>query len=194
MTTSCGTDNRRELVLNAGKNNGIDFLEIASDDQRTLAVTFLLPLTGTQLTARNIQVEGGVRVRNISVTSVNVVGNMLTVTVAFAGDFSTYTLRLVTSPTNTETPLGYDPQLSSVEFSFKAACYTDFDCRPAAPPALPPTSTSAANYLAKDYSSFRSLMLERLSLTLPQWTETNPADLQIVLVEMLACRNAGLHG
>jgi hypothetical protein len=186
MTTSCGTDNRRELVLNAGKNNGIDFLEIASDDQRTLAVTFLLPLTGTQLTARNIQVEGGVRVRNISVTSVNVVGNMLTVTVAFAGDFSTYTLRLVTSPTNTETPLGYDPQLSSVEFSFKAACYTDFDCRPAAPPALPPTSTSAANYLAKDYSSFRSLMLERLSLTLPQWTETNPADLQIVLVEMLA--------
>jgi baseplate J-like protein len=40
--------------------------------------------------------------------------------------------------------------------------------------------------LAKDYASFRRLMLDRLSLLMPDWRERNPADLQIVLVELLA--------
>ena len=42
------------------------------------------------------------------------------------------------------------------------------------------------NYLAKDYSSFRQLMLNRLSVVMPQWEESNPADLGITLVEILA--------
>jgi hypothetical protein len=42
------------------------------------------------------------------------------------------------------------------------------------------------NYLAKDYSSFRRLMLDRLSLLMPAWKERNPADLQVALVELLA--------
>src|SRR5208283_2290248 len=41
-------------------------------------------------------------------------------------------------------------------------------------------------YLAKDYASFRSLLLDRMSTILPAWTERNPADLGIVLVELLA--------
>ena len=54
-----------------------------------------------------------------------------------------------------------------------------------------PTSTAAApararrsradapaiDYLAKDYDSFRRLMLDRLSLLAPDWTERTPADL-----------------
>jgi hypothetical protein len=44
----------------------------------------------------------------------------------------------------------------------------------------------AINYLAKDYDSFRRLMLDRMTVTVPQWTERNPADLGIALVETLA--------
>ena len=33
------------------------------------------------------------------------------------------------------------------------------------------------DYLAKDYASFRRLMLDRLSVTMPDWRERNPADI-----------------
>jgi hypothetical protein len=42
------------------------------------------------------------------------------------------------------------------------------------------------NYLAKDYASFRRLMLDRMAITLPGWAERNPADVGIALVEVLA--------
>src|SRR5262250_323272 len=58
-------------------------------------------------------------------------------------------------------PAGFDPVLSAVDFSFKVACAGDFDCRtsndcPAEAPAQP-----EIDYLAKDYASFRQLMLDR---------------------------------
>jgi len=42
------------------------------------------------------------------------------------------------------------------------------------------------DYLAKDYASFRQLMLDRLAALAPDWRERNPADLGIALVELLA--------
>ena len=42
------------------------------------------------------------------------------------------------------------------------------------------------DYLAKDYASFRRLMLDQLSLLAPEWQEGSPADLGHSLVELLA--------
>ncbi|MBR1214653.1 putative baseplate assembly protein [Bradyrhizobium sp. JYMT SZCCT0180] len=42
------------------------------------------------------------------------------------------------------------------------------------------------DYMAKDYESFRRLMLDRLSATLPGWQERHAPDLGIALVEALA--------
>jgi hypothetical protein len=42
------------------------------------------------------------------------------------------------------------------------------------------------DYLAKDYASFRQLMLDHLALRVPGWTERSEADLGIALVEVLA--------
>jgi hypothetical protein len=42
------------------------------------------------------------------------------------------------------------------------------------------------DYLAKDYASFRQLLLDHLSLWLPGWTEGHAADLGHALVEVLA--------
>ena len=112
--------------------------------------------------------------------------NVLTVTVDASGDFSTYVLRLRTSITDDSPPATFDPQLSSVPFSFKVDCPTDFDC--AVPDACPPEvlPEPEIDYLAKDYASFRQLMLDRLAALAPDWTERNPADLGIALVELLA--------
>src|SRR5262249_25242895 len=81
----------------------------------------------------------------------------------------------------------FDPQLAEVPFSFKAACASDFDCRPvdgSAPPEA--ISEPRIDYLAKDYASFRRLMLDRLFVLVPDWQERNPADPGIALVELLA--------
>jgi hypothetical protein len=197
----CGSDLRRELVRQARVVNGIDYLEV-SDDQRSLFVHFVLPLPGTgadavpadparALTREHVQVTGGVRRPHIHVDRVSSAGDVLTVETDVAGDFATYTLRLRGPDTDhpDDPPPGFDPRLAEVEFSFKAGCASEFDCRPeadAAPFAVPGRPEPEIDYLAKDYASFRRLMLDRLSVTIPDWTERNPADLQVALVELLA--------
>ncbi|MEO8012944.1 MAG: putative baseplate assembly protein [Polaromonas sp.] len=110
---------------------------------------------------------------------------MLVIRTTLAGDFSRYTLHLRQSPGSGQ-PDGFDPKLSAVEFSFKVECPSDFDC--AAPlPCPPPVSLKPdIDYLAKDYTGFRRLMLDRLNLLAPGWSERSAADVGVALVEMLA--------
>ena len=120
----CENKKRRDLVRDVPALNGIDFIEVASVDQKTLAVTFLHALPAgpnpPALTAQNVIIEGGTRVREIKVEKVTTNGDLLTVQVNASGDFSFYTLRIVNSPTNKTTPAGFDPQLAFIKFSFKA--------------------------------------------------------------------------
>jgi hypothetical protein len=201
---SCKKPQRRAEVLAAGSGgtpvlNGIDYLEVASDpgtnDQKILNVHFLFQLPGQTngfptspvLTADNVVITGGVRITGIKVVPpVTASGNVLTVNVNAAGDFSTYTLSLVTNATNPQPPAKFDPQLSSVDFSFKVACPSDFDCQQSSvcpPPALP---AAQIDYLAKDYGSFRQLIFDRLARIMPEWQETHSADIGVALVELLA--------
>lgn len=189
----CKNSRRRQLVRDSANLNGIDYLEV-SPDQHTLQVYFLHPLPGESggrpsaplLTPGHFRIEGGVRIQNIRVETLNATDNLLSVAVNAAGDFSTYTLRLVSGPDNPHPPAGFDPRLAAVEFSFKVDCPNEFDCKHA--PQCPPESLAEPeiDYLAKDYDSFRRLMLDRLSMIMPRWQERNPADLQIALVELLA--------
>lgn len=194
MQYRCGNEGRRNAVRAAGTLNGIDYLEVASDDQKVLKVFFLLPLpgeaggvpAGPAVGRDNIVIEGGERIRSIRALSVTAQGNVLTVVVNAAGDFSTYRLRLAASPTDPATPAGIDPRLATVDFSFKATCPSEFDCRTDERCADPPPPEPDINYLAKDYASFRRLILDRLSTTMPGWRERNPADPMVAMVELLA--------
>lgn len=47
-------------------------------------------------------------------------------------------------------------------------------------------SQPSIDYMAKDYESFRQLMLDRLSSTLPAWQERHAPDLGVAIVEALA--------
>ena len=111
---------------------------------------------------------------------------MLIVKVKEAGNFSQYTLRLIKIKETNDPPDGFDPVLSVIKFSFKVLCANDFDCKPQCECEPEAVTQPEINYLAKDYASFRQLMLDRMAVTMPQWRERNPADIGIMLVEVLA--------
>ena len=193
-------DLRRTLVrTNVGNDgkpvlNGMDFVEVATPEQTTLHVHFIHPLPGQSngvptapaLTAANVLISGGVRVTEIRVVRVLAERNLLTVVVDQPGDFSQYRLQLVAGRGESAPPAGFDPQLAVLLFSFKVACPSDLDCRTENPCPSDPLPKPDINYLAKDYASFRQVILDRLALLVPGWTERSPADLGIALVELLA--------
>jgi hypothetical protein len=199
----CGTARRRAAVRDADPAtvNGIDYLEVGPD-QQTLEVVFLHDLPGgggavpvpaaPALTVDQVTIDGGTRIRDIQVTSVAVAGDRLTVTVDARGDYSTYMLRLRASATDESVPEHYDPQLAAVSFSFKAGCPNPLDCKTEL--RCPPRSLDdpELDYLAKDYASFRRLMLDRMAALAPQWRERSPADAHVALVELLAYAADGL--
>jgi hypothetical protein len=223
MIYNCCGDNRRAAVLGNPNVNGIDYLEVLDHDaialgsprQQTLLVHCLRPAP-TGLTSANVLIEGGETVTGIAVqwlspastppplanpqeqayfAALANAANVLVIRTNEAGDFSTYTLRLVNDSTGaqqdpfdlTEALAGFDPQLAEVEFSFKVECGPDFDCLPQTPNCPPAAVTPPPiNYLAKDYGSFRSILLDRLNQLLPNWGATSEADLGVALAELIA--------
>lgn len=189
----CTQELRRKAVRRAPLF-GLDFVEVS--DPRRLDV-FFLGKAPKKVQAANVQISGGRRIRDIHVTGVRVhrqkdpaLDDWLEVSLDRTGDFSDYTLGLVKldeqgRPTG-EPMDGFDSLYSSVIFNFKAGCPTDLDCKqhPACPP--PQRTQPEINYLAKDYGSFRQLILDRLALTMPSWKETHVPDIGIMLVEVLA--------
>ena len=174
--------------------NGIDYLEVVSSDQTVLQVHFIHPLPGEvggvpaspPLTISNVSIEGGVRVQGIQLKNVHCAGTVLTLEVMRPGDFSTYTLRLVQSPSDPLPPQSFDPRLSQIEFSFKIGCLSNFDCAGSASQTRELAAEPELDYLARDYATYRQLLLDRLSVVMPGWAERNPADLQVALIELLA--------
>ncbi len=189
MIYFCSQKNRRALVLASPALNGIDYLEVVGPTGcgTQLALTLLKNARNLALTPANITITGGTPIEVLSISPVTADDPLtLTLNLSNPGDFSPYQLSLVAGPGITDPPDGFDPQLATVSFSFKAGCPTPSDCLPdtCCPPSVRPTPD--INYLAKDYSGFRQVMLDRLAVLLPSWTETHAADLGVTLVETLA--------
>lgn len=202
MQYHCCSEIRRNAVKDHAVLNGIDFLEVSdsptdSDEirQTTLFLYFLKPVLSGSLSAINFQIEGGERIKGIRVIEVKadtiaspLISDpmVLQVRVDKAGDFSIYQLRIVKDEDHPEPPENFDTLLAVVDFSFKVLCPSDFDCLQGSVCEKLPEPTPDINYLAKDYSSFRQLMLDRMSLLTPGWAERNPADPGIAIIELLA--------
>ncbi|QPJ62398.1 MAG: hypothetical protein G3M70_11165 [Candidatus Nitronauta litoralis] len=180
-------DERRSGVLRNPDHplNGIDFVEFrkhAVGPKYRLEVTFLKPLPAAPaLTDSDFEILGGVRVVGIKVEGIDTVPGepaRLTVFVSEEGDFSNYILR-VSHPE-------MDLERSEARFGFRTGCPTEFDCRVNSdcPPEI--YDEPALDYQAKDYQSFRRLMIDLIDLRNPGWQERLPADLGMALVELLA--------
>ncbi len=198
MTCLCGQSSRREQVLATPCLNGIDYVEVLGPPGcgTELAITFLKPATGLALVPANVVLSGDDPVTVTATGIMTTAQDPATVTVALdaTGGFAPYTLRLAaatvaadgTVTVYPDPPDGLDPVLSCVTFSFKAGCPSPADCLPAAQAPAPGPTPPDINYLARDYDGFRQVLLDRLAVVTPAWTERHAADLGIVLAEILA--------
>jgi hypothetical protein len=150
--------------------------------QRKLTVFFVNPLTATHLAAitpTTIKIVGGERAdsRNISVTILSKTATSITLRTSVRGDGSTYRLSIVANADTLDPPASFDPILSGVDFSFRADCPSEFDCVKSCD--CPPVETPRIDidYLARDYATFRRLMLDRIAVLSPNGTSvTRPTS------------------
>lgn len=184
--------------------------------QHVLLVRLLYGDELATLSAGNVEVIGGVRVPNprvlwalgmpafdasavtpplsaagqawlsavVSATEPSVQARTLIVFVEQPGDFSTYRLRL-----KSDAPAfhdSFDVRSVELEFSFKVECPSPFDCGPQ--PECAPSSEPMPqlDYLARDFGSFRQLMLDRLAVLQPEERSRAAATLRSTIVEVLA--------
>jgi predicted phage baseplate assembly protein len=190
------TDARRSLVRQR-RLFGIDSIE-PDDAGRVLSVTFL-GKAPHRIGTGNIRVDGGWRITGIRVVGVDLrleddpeLDDAMIVRVDRTGDGSEYTLSVVTegpdgAPGTVPFP-GFDPRYHRASFRFQVGGATDDDC--AVAPVGPPSGTGrprpVIDYTARDYDSLLRMLLDRMSLTMPAWTERHAPDLGVTLVELLA--------
>jgi hypothetical protein len=185
----CAQRNRRTKVLANQSLNGIDYLEVAETEQTVLLLTMLHDRAPLNLGPAQVEILGGESVTGIKTLNVAALpdaAKTLRIEVDRAGDFSTYTLLLRADDTTDEPPLGVDPALARIDFSFKAGCPATNECAPVS--CCPPAAADRPdiNYLAKDYPGFVQVMLDRIAVLAPDWQERHAADLGVTLVELLA--------
>jgi hypothetical protein len=186
---SCGVAARRRKLFGNPNWNGIDFVEVA-DDQLSLCVYFFGDVPD-DVSVDNIVITGGRGIRAVDVRIRRAadpdLDDCLRVTVDKPGDHSVYRLCLTEAAPDQGRPLpGLDPRYSCADFTFTIAQCGDLDCLTEAVCPQPPLPAPDINYLAKDYESFRQLLLDRLAVIMPGWTESHVPDIGITLVELLA--------
>lgn len=185
---------RFNAVLSSTALNGVDYVELDALDATVLYVHFLNAAV-QPLPALLATITGGDRIPMVPVLPVDPASDwsqdtdgrpLLTLHLPLGtGDFSTYILTLAAADPAQDSRL--DRMYTSVQFSFKALCPSDFDCLP--PPHLcPPDDTvpPAIDYTAKDFGSFVAALSAFSAQAYPAWQERSEADIGVVMMEALA--------
>ncbi len=178
---------RRPLIINSSSVTGFDYAQFNASDL-TLTVYLLnnFPLSLLPGQIQLITTDG-------SGTTPWVIGN-----IDVSAGIITITLQPNSGQTNTASSANLSQQYlvtidnAKVDPFFSQTIFTS-DYNPIAATDCQTTTTSTVSdadipidYLSKDYRSFRQLMLNRLSVTMPQWVQDNPADIGMMLAELLA--------
>jgi predicted phage baseplate assembly protein len=186
-----GGDARRRKLLES-HGNGVDGVEVREGGRRLLVYFF--EHTPRELHPGNIRIDaphGARPVRAVEVRRAEEldpeIEDRLIVELDHPGSPGPYLLRIVERRPD-GTPgwrpyRGIDSRFAQVRFVF------DIDApRPPIRQALAgaPSAYDPVTYIYRDYQGLRQLMLDRLSVTMPDWTEQHEPDIWITLVELLA--------
>lgn len=185
---------RADLLRASTTLTGIDFVQVSAN--QTLLTLFLvhdtlppaLAATLAGLDASHFTIEGEgavdppqvpVRVHMVPLPAPVDGRAVLRLTLQHAGGFGWYRLH-VNSP-------AIDPFFNGVRFSFKAACPSELDCAP------PPHACAGeapvdfpVDYRARDFGSFRQVLIDFASQRYPDWQDRLEADVGMLVLEMLA--------
>ena len=194
MMYHCCDALRRETTR-ASALNGIDFLEVVdnaapieADRQRFLHVHLLKDPSPVVYAADRVTItrpDSAIDVLSVQ-TGLGPQTNIIVVELVSPGDFEPYVLAFRRGLIDPRPPAELDPQLAAIRFSFKVECPSDFDCLASCGCVEEIRPLPEISYLARDYDSFRSLMLHRLRTLQPAFGEPHVADQRMVLVEALA--------
>jgi hypothetical protein len=164
--------------------NGLDYAE-AADDRATVTVHFF-NRTPDGLTPEHFRLHPADGAARISVSRLEPVGsateapeNAVDLVLIQPLDIARYSLAI-------DGVSGIDPLYSSVSFHAAVGNRSALDCVEAPLETTPDFPAPEIDYLAKDYASFRQLMLDRLATTMPSWRERRVPDVGIAIVELLA--------
>jgi hypothetical protein len=181
--------NRLAKLRTQATFNGIDFVEVLNTAQTQLRVHFLHTSPGGEVIATSVtavSISGGDSIRDVAaeVTGWDVTPTgypTIDLTVAQAGDFSNYTLTLLTTgPT-------LDPFFDHITFSFKVECPAPFDTEQSALVSAPQhANPPTIDYLARDFDSFRRALFDFSAAHYPAWQERSEADFGVMFMEALA--------
>jgi len=188
----------RARNLDAHGLNGIrlvfvDLLPATAPTEAQLDVEFhsthelanILAAVGSGATLHSIfPISGGVRVRagagagqvRVDQVVAGPAANQLRLRVTPIGDYSTYTLAVNFA--------NIDPLFADIEFKFRPACFNMNCAEIVHPPA--PLPLPSIDYLAKDFDSFKHTLISAMQLRVPDWTPTSEADLDQVLIDLIA--------
>lgn len=78
-----------------------------------------------------------------------------------------------------------DPMLDSIEFKFRPGCF-NLNCAPVWQEPEPPGEQPDIDYLARDFHSFRHNLINAMRERVPDWAPTSEADLDQVIIDLLA--------
>lgn len=179
---------RLKLLLAQNKVTGIDFVFV-EESQKALQVFF-----HNDPTTLDDPLKGDLKAAQISIFSKSTgIGipvritswpnhdgmKVMRLTVDQPGDFSVYVLSIDDKR--------LDPRYNSIEFSFKAACESDLDCRQRE--RVCPADTLVdfpVDYQARDFWSLRRALLDFASQRYPDWQFRLEADMGMMLIEVMS--------
>lgn len=184
-------DARRRRIRER-ERNGVDGVEVRADGHELLV--YFLRHTPEGLDASNIRIEAPWGARAVRAVRVRAerhedreLEDRLLVELDAPGTAGRYRLKIVERGFDGEPGLsvhrGIDPRYAEAGFRFDVDAPT---------PAVRSSSPGAAyvddgiSYLGRDFAGLTQLMLNRIAVTAPQWTETHEPDMWMALIELLA--------
>jgi hypothetical protein len=191
MTLRFDTEALAARARNLGALNGLKLVFVTLDTPPSpafalLDLEFYNSNALSPLPAKtDFQLSGGTRLRagsnpgevRVTQVSAGAAPNMLQLRVEPIGDYSTYTLTIAKPEV--------DPLFSSIPFKFRPGCF-NLNCAPGWDASPPPQDEPAIDYLARDYDSFRHVLIASMMQRVPGWQPTSEADLDQVLIDLIA--------
>jgi len=164
-------------VLEVEFYNDVGLADIVSDITSAVKLpTDIFSISGgSRIRGDAIPDRGPVHVSDVAVV---VAEDKLRLTVTPVGDYSTYRLNIIDSTYD------LDPLFAKIDFKFRPGCFNT-NCAPLSDYQAA-AEEPAIDYLAKDFHSFKHLLVNAMRDRVPDWQPTSEADLDQVIIDLIA--------
>ena len=136
-------------------------------------------------------ISGGTRVRagtapgllQVTAVAAGPTAESLILTTSTIGDYSTYELHVTFTDVAGDTVI--DPLFAAIPFKFRPGCF-NLNCADRIDKGRPAPQQPVIDYLARDFASIKHELINAMRTRVPGWEPTSEADLDMVVIDLLA--------